>query len=226
MWCGAMQPRSCTVVLSCSTWCAWRRAVVRLGLPPTHFGRPASGPSSSSLGGVTAVSWSHRPLSCPCLTTPYSLPPPLPCCLPSPSLSRSVSLSWRPATRRRHRDGGDAATHVHIKKQDLINQLLDSDPKRRPTAEDVLKHPWMQKTANLSRRPMVHVAENLRGFHRGRMRLKACLLAVMSGLAGPDTYASDPKSTVGSRTGALKWMDVGGKVFVYCCAVVLCRCVK
>ena len=94
----------------------------------------------------------------------------------------------------------------------MINQLLDKDPKRRPTAEDVLKHPWMQKTANLSRRPMVHAAENLRGFHRGRMRLKACLLAVMSGLAGPDTYASDPKSTVGSRTGALKWMDAGGKV--------------
>ncbi|CAN0498412.1 unnamed protein product, partial [Ectocarpus sp. 8 AP-2014] len=62
---------------------------------------------------------------------------------------------------------------------DLINQLLDSDPKRRPTAEAVLAHPWMQKTANLSRRPMVHAAENLRGFHRGRMRLKACLLAVM-----------------------------------------------
>ncbi|CAN0352885.1 unnamed protein product, partial [Ectocarpus sp. 12 AP-2014] len=90
---------------------------------------------------------------------------------------------------------------------DLINQLLDSDPKRRPTAEAVLAHPWMQKTANLSRRPMVHAAENLRGFHRGRMRLKACLLAVMSGLASPETYGHDPKSTVGSRTGALKWMD-------------------
>ncbi|CAN0111198.1 unnamed protein product, partial [Ectocarpus fasciculatus] len=90
---------------------------------------------------------------------------------------------------------------------DLINQLLDSDPKRRPTAEAVLAHPWMQKTANLSRRPMVHAAENLRGFHRGRMRLKACLLAVMSGLAGPETYGHNPKSTVGSRTGALKWMD-------------------
>ncbi|CBN80221.1 calcium/calmodulin-dependent protein kinase IV [Ectocarpus siliculosus] len=90
---------------------------------------------------------------------------------------------------------------------DLINQLLDSDPKRRPTAEAVLAHPWMQKTANLSRRPMVHAAENLRGFHRGRMQLKACLLAVMSGLASPETYGHDPKSTVGSRTGALKWMD-------------------
>ncbi|CAN0528170.1 unnamed protein product, partial [Ectocarpus sp. 12 AP-2014] len=76
--------------------------------------------------------------------------------------------------------------------QDLINQLLDSDPKRRPTAEAVLAHPWMQKTANLSRRPMVHAAENLRGFHRGRMRLKACLLAVMSGLASPETYGHDP----------------------------------
>ncbi|CAN0388810.1 unnamed protein product, partial [Hapterophycus canaliculatus] len=89
--------------------------------------------------------------------------------------------------------------------QDLINQMLDSDPRRRPTAEEVLQHPWMQKTANLSRRPMVHAAENLRGFHRGRMRLKACLLSVMSGLAGPETYGEDPDSTVGSRTGALKW---------------------
>lgn len=111
------------------------------------------------------------------------------------------------------------------KNQDLINQLLDADPKRRPTAEDVLKHPWMQKTANLSRRPMVHAAENLRGFHRGRMRLKACLLAVMSGMAGPDTYESDPKSTVGSRTGALKWMDAGGKVLATVPAVVAgCTC--
>lgn len=90
--------------------------------------------------------------------------------------------------------------------------MLDSDPRRRPTAEEVLQHPWMQKTANLSRRPMVHAAENLRGFHRGRMRLKACLLAVMSGLAGPETYGGDPDATVGSRTGALKWMDVDGKV--------------
>lgn len=60
---------------------------------------------------------------------------------------------------------------------------------------------------------MVHAAENLRGFHRGRMRLKACLLAVMSGLASLETY-DDPASTVGSRTGALKWMDVGDKVCV------------
>ncbi|CAN0417359.1 unnamed protein product [Pylaiella littoralis] len=97
---------------------------------------------------------------------------------------------------------------------DLINKLLDADPKRRLTAEEVLKHPWMQKTANLSKRPMVHAAENLRGFHRGRMRLKACLLAVMSGLAGSATYGSDPKSTVGSRTGALKWMDIGGKGYI------------
>lgn len=101
---------------------------------------------------------------------------------------------------------------LSLAEQDLINKLLDADPKRRLTAEEVLKHPWMQKTANLSKRPMVHAAENLRGFHRGRMRLKACLLAVMSGLAGSATYGSDPKSTVGSRTGALKWMDIGGKV--------------
>lgn len=98
-----------------------------------------------------------------------------------------------------------------IRAQNLIKRLLEVNPKLRPTANEVLKHPWMEERAKLSRRPMTLAAENLRGFHRGRMRLKACLLAVMTGLAGPDAY-SDPLATVGSRRQALRFMDVGCKV--------------
>lgn len=58
---------------------------------------------------------------------------------------------------------------------------------------------------------MTGAVENLKVFHRGRMRLKACLLAVMSGLAGAETYG-DPGVTVGSRRHALRSMDVGNKV--------------
>ena len=90
--------------------------------------------------------------------------------------------------------------------------MLQFDPKLRPTAEAVLKHPWMEERARLSRRPLTRAVENLKGFHRGRMRLKACLLAVMTGLAGPETYGGDPDVTVGSRRQALKFMDTGGKV--------------
>ncbi|CAM9702899.1 unnamed protein product, partial [Ascophyllum nodosum] len=95
----------------------------------------------------------------------------------------------------------------------LIKQLLEVDPNLRPTANEVLKHPWIGERAKLSRRPMTGAAENLRVFHRGRMRLKACLLAVMTGLAGPDAYI-DPTATVGSRRQALKFMDVGLKGYI------------
>ncbi|CAN0335176.1 unnamed protein product, partial [Laminaria digitata] len=95
---------------------------------------------------------------------------------------------------------------------DLIRHMLEFDPRDRPTAEQVLKHPWMEERARLSRRPLTRAVENLKGFHRGRMRLKACLLAVMTGLAGPETYGGDPDVTVGSRRQALKFMDTGGKV--------------
>lgn len=52
----------------------------------------------------------------------------------------------------------------------LLLSLLHRDPTKRPTATEVLQHPWMRGAA--SDRVLDSTSENLRMFHRGRRRLK------------------------------------------------------
>ncbi len=65
----------------------------------------------------------------------------------------------------------------------LVKRLLTPDTDERPTAQELLHHPWIAGGTELSNEPLEESAENLRRFHRGRRRLKALMLAVMAGLA-------------------------------------------
>lgn len=68
---------------------------------------------------------------------------------------------------------------VSTQGKDLLRQLLSKDPEERPSATQVLEHPWMIGGAIANKVPLEDVGENLRKFHRGRRRLKALLLATM-----------------------------------------------
>jgi hypothetical protein len=121
-----------------------------------------------------------------------------------------------------------------------VTKLLSSDAKERPTAQELLYNPWIMGQ-DVSSEPLEESVENLRRFHRGRRRLKALMLAIMSGLAnqeqrptspptspkgekGParkvgairprDSY-SVPAETLGSRRAAVKILDADNKV--RCC---------
>ena len=65
----------------------------------------------------------------------------------------------------------------------LVKRLLTPDTAARPTAQELLHHPWIAGDTELSQEPLEASVENLRRFHRGRRRLKALMLAVMAGLA-------------------------------------------
>ncbi|KAG1704163.1 hypothetical protein DVH05_006172 [Phytophthora capsici] len=63
--------------------------------------------------------------------------------------------------------------------RDLIKKLLETDPNKRLSAEQALKHPWLRNQSQLSPEPMKNSAELLEKFQRGRRRLRASILAVL-----------------------------------------------
>lgn len=102
---------------------------------------------------------------------------------------------------------GPAWSRISCSGRNLLRRLLDKDPARRPTAQEVLQDAWCLASdttgqggrygarelsslddidaVQLGSVPLEDVAENLRKFHRGRRRLKALLLATMLGLDQP-----------------------------------------
>jgi len=55
-----------------------------------------------------------------------------------------------------------------------VGQLLQKDPARRPSAAELLTHPWMTGGAAANEAPLEDVHANLRAFGRARRRLKVC----------------------------------------------------
>ncbi|CAM9581513.1 unnamed protein product [Chrysoparadoxa australica] len=101
--------------------------------------------------------------------------------------------------------------HVSPMAKDLIRRMLSFDQSARPSAAEALKSDWLRPGSLLSDAPLEQVASKLREFHAGRLRLKACLLSVMVGLAGRNLQE---EANVGSRTNALATMDLGGKGYI------------
>ena len=101
----------------------------------------------------------------------------------------------------------------------LVRKLLSADAASRPSATEVLAHPWLADPQTFSRggtgdpagdKAAAEAAvEGLREFHRGRRRFKAMLLAVMIGYAD-ETLTRDRGSgteQLGSRRAAMKVFD-------------------
>lgn len=99
--------------------------------------------------------------------------------------------------------------HISPDAKVLIKRLLDPDPNKRPTAQELLNTPWIAGTSDLSSEPLEQSVENLRRFHRGRRRLKALMLAIMSGLA--NSTRDDDASSTGSGLPASKSHSLGGR---------------
>lgn len=53
-----------------------------------------------------------------------------------------------------------------------VGQLLQKDPTMRPSAAELLTHPWMTGGAAANEAPLEDVHANLRAFGRARRRLK------------------------------------------------------
>jgi CRP-like cAMP-binding protein/tRNA A-37 threonylcarbamoyl transferase component Bud32 len=105
---------------------------------------------------------------------------------------------------------------------DLLKSMLNRDPTLRPTSQEVYDHPWFTATAEHSRVSSGEAREAFQQFNRGRRRIKACLLAVMAGLAGDQADRTHTALTrlrtgsraIGSRTYACHVLDRGGKGFI------------
>lgn len=85
----------------------------------------------------------------------------------------------------------------------LVKRLLTPDTEARPTAQELLHHPWIAEGTELSQEPLEASVENLRRFHRGRRRLKALMLAVMAGLANGGAEAQAAAGAGGAGRGGV-----------------------
>ena len=67
---------------------------------------------------------------------------------------------------------------IAIQARELISSLLQHDPARRPDAEALLQHPWIQGTG-VSAAPIPDAASNLLEFQRAKRKLRTALVASM-----------------------------------------------
>jgi serine/threonine protein kinase len=67
--------------------------------------------------------------------------------------------------------------HVSAEAKDLIDRMLQTDPKKRYTCEQILKHPWLTEKNNTT--PMLMAQEQLKQW-RARRRWKKGMNAIMA----------------------------------------------
>jgi serine/threonine protein kinase len=67
-------------------------------------------------------------------------------------------------------------TEVSADAKDLVNKLLVVDPKKRLTAAEILKHPWMV-TSSANAANLTHLRDNLKAYN-ARRRFRSAIRAV------------------------------------------------
>jgi len=114
---------------------------------------------------------------------------------------------------------GPAWARVPAAARELLTLLLSTDPDARPSAAEMLAHPWIcdpeaacGESCQIDAALAAEAVDALRQFHRGRRRFKALLLAVMLGYADTALLREAGKGTaqIGSRRAAMDIFDLDG----------------
>lgn len=176
--------------------------------------------------------------------TPYFLqdlpPPALPKATPSPRKGDGEGLEISPVSkdddddddspleegfRTEDDDGEMPRVRLPPLARDLLAKMLNRNTAERPSAQDILQHPWLRRAeVDLDRAnatvsgglqhaasgdgvlfppvPVPAASEALQMFWSGRRRLKGCLLAVMAGLV--DGISEDPNDVEGKEAGEVQ----------------------